>query len=192
MAKRLKIYTTTGDKGETSLYSGDRVEKSHVLIKALGAIDKCNSAIGLVVTYMQEDESLTDLSEQLIYIQSKLFDLGAAVATPRKWASEKKQDNTNFSIDYTRQLEKWIDSMDGEIEPLTQFILPGGHIIASQVHIARSITREAESFITSIFKDHQVEYPTMCFLNRLSDYLFTLARVVNKRKNVPEPKWKKD
>ena len=189
--KKIKIYTKTGDKGKTALYSGDRVEKSHVLIQSLGAIDECNSHIGNVVTMMKQHEKLNPYMEQLIFIQHVLFDLGAAVATPRMWASDSKVNDTQFSDIYTNQLEQWVDQMDETLPPLKNFILPGGHIVASNIHICRSITRKAESFISSIFTEHQIEHTCLSFLNRLSDYFFMLARTCNNVLGVEETIWEK-
>lgn len=176
---KVKIYTRSGDEGETSLFSGQRVSKNDSFIEALGTVDEVNSAIGIALSFMQEDSSLKDLRDQLEIIQHTLFDLGASLATPRTRASTTKIERTRFDNDGTELLEKWIDEMEEKLPELHTFILPGGHSAGAFLHLARSICRRAERIVIPISKNPDVSKNVIMYLNRLSDYLFVASRYVN-------------
>lgn len=184
----MKIYTKTGDTGETSLFSGQRIPKDDPFIEALGTVDECNSAIGVALSFMHEPV-LKKACEQLITIQHTLFDLGAALATPQTKASVSKVEKTRFDHDGIELLEKWIDEMEKSLPTLHTFILPGGHSAGSFLHLARSICRRAERCVIPISKNSDVSKNVTIYLNRLSDYLFVVSRYVNHLCKQPETLW---
>lgn len=185
----MKIYTKTGDQGETSLFTGERVPKNNPLIDALGTIDECNSAIGVALSQLPEQDKFNETREQLILIQHALFDLGAALATPRTKASKAKINKTRFDQEAIDLIEKWIDEKDHELPKLKTFILPGGHQAGASLHLARSICRRAERIITPLNNEHDVSDRVIIYLNRLSDYLFITSRYINHLIDKPEPLW---
>ena len=185
----LKIYTRSGDRGETSLYTGERLSKSDPLIEAIGTVDECNSAIGMALCFFTFDTPLNETKEQLTTIQHALFDLGAALATPRTRAAEKKLEATRFDEAGTHLLEKWIDAMEGHLPKLKSFILPGGHPAGASLHLARSICRRAERLVVPLNDLGDVSDAVMIYLNRLSDYLFVVSRFVNSHAKTPETSW---
>jgi len=185
----MKIYTKTGDKGETSLFTGERVPKSHQYIEALGAVDECNSLVGSAIAFFPKDHSLKSTQEQLIIIQHALFDVGAALATPRKSAGTKKLEKTRFDHEAIDLLEAWIDQMEKELPKLTHFILPGGHPAGAMLHVARSMCRRAERCVVPLNQQEDVSDNVLVYLNRLSDYLFVASRFVNHVLRVPETQW---
>lgn len=185
----MKIYTRTGDKGETSLFSGQRISKCDPFIEALGTIDECNSVLGTAKSFLPEAENFNIIRNQIEIIQHALFDLGAAVATPRTSSEANKIDKTRFDQDAIQVLEKWIDEMDAQLPPLKTFILPSGHPAASFTHLARSVCRRAERTVIPLNKHADVADAIVIYLNRLSDYLFILARFINKQANASETLW---
>lgn len=185
----MKIYTRTGDKGFTSLFTGERIKKNDPFIEALGAVDECNSTIGAALAFLPKEEALQEIKQQLEIVQHALFDLGAALATPRKKASDEKMQKTRFDNEGTEQLEKWIDAMDAKLPPLHNFILPGGHPTGAFLHLSRSLARRAERAVISIHEQGDVSNPVLVYLNRLSDYLFVLSRFVNHQLQQPETCW---
>lgn len=184
-----KIYTRTGDQGETSLFTGQRVSKSDPFIDALGSIDECNSAIGSALSLMPNEDPFDKVRNQLIIIQHALFDVGAAVATPRSRAVNKKIDKTRFDEKEITLLEQWIDKMDAELPKLNTFILPGGHPSGAMLHLARSVCRRAERLVIPLNQHADVSDKVICYLNRLSDYLFVASRLLNHIAAVPETNW---
>ena len=140
----MKIYTKTGDQGETSLFTGQRVPKDNSFIEALGSVDECNSCIGAAASLLSDNPKMHAVREQLEIIQHALFDVGAALATPRTRAVTSKLDKTRFDDEATRLLEHWIDQMDETLPKLHHFILPGGHPAGALLHLSRSICRRAE------------------------------------------------
>ena len=184
-----KIYTRTGDKGETSLFTGQRVSKNHTLIAALGTVDECNCAIGAALAFLPRDAKFTVVLDQLITIQHTLFDLGAALATPRTAATAAKIEKTRFDHEGTALLEQWMDEMETHLPPLKTFILPGGHTAGSMLHLARSFCRRAERLIVPIHSDSDVSDEVLIYMNRLSDYLFMASRYVNHLTHSPETFW---
>jgi cob(I)alamin adenosyltransferase len=180
----MKIYTKTGDAGSSSLYNGERRDKTDAVFWALGECDELNSAIGVAREYVRD---LTDndgkelLNKSLIWIQSRLLDAGSCIATPDN-ASENKRERVKFPGTNASQLEEWIDELDATLPSLTMFILPSGGKAASHLHLARSICRRAERAAVSVALAEgngvvsERLRTTVTFLNRLSDYLFTAAR----------------
>jgi cob(I)alamin adenosyltransferase len=185
----MKIYTKTGDKGETSLFTGQRIPKNDPFIEAIGTVDECNCAIGVAIAYLPKDSEFQCIFNQLIAIQHALFDLGAALATPRTRAVNSKIEKTRFDHDGIEYLEKWIDSMEEKLPKLHAFILPGGHSSGAILHLARSICRRAERLVVPLNNKGDVSDNVMIYLNRLSDYLFVLSRFVNQLANAPENIW---
>ncbi len=185
----MKIYTKTGDKGETSLFTGQRVPKNDPFIEALGSVDECNSALGMAVAFLPPSKEMLPVREQLETIQHALFDVGAALATPRTRAADAKLDKTRFDQQEIKLLETWIDAMDAVLPPLRAFILPGGHPCGSFLHLARSICRRAERRVLPLHRTADVDDDVVIYLNRLSDYLFCISRYVNFLSNSPETQW---
>lgn len=181
----MKIYTKTGDKGTTSLIGGTKVLKSHERIEAYGTIDELNSHIGLCRDLIEADNKKLMLGE----IQDRLFTIGSALACdPEKDTALKIPDlmETDISL-----LETEMDSMDETLAPLRSFILPGGHPVVSHIHIARCVCRRAERLIVSLLQtENHNESLTVKYINRLSDYLFTLSRSVAYDLQVTEIPWK--
>lgn len=184
-----KIYTRTGDKGTTSLFSGQRVPKDHHFIEALGSVDEGNSAIGLAISFLPKEKRFSSVLEQLETIQHALFDLGAAIATPRSCHQDKKLEKTRFDNEAIDALEKWIDQMESELPPLKTFILPGGHPTGAALHLSRSLIRRAEREVVLLFEQADVSQSVLVYLNRLSDYLFVISRYVNQLLAIPESQW---
>lgn len=184
-----KIYTRTGDKGTTSLFSGERVNKNDPFIEALGTVDEANSSIGLSIAFLPLDANLQKTKAQLELIQHALFDIGASLATPLSCKENKKLEKTRFDSDAIELLEKWIDEMETELSPLHAFILPGGHPAGAALHLSRSIIRRAERCSIPLFEANEISQAVLVYLNRLSDYLFVASRYINHILNIPETKW---
>lgn len=192
----MKIYTKTGDCGETSLYDGSRVKKDNEIITCIGTIDEFNSCVGCVIAHLQklpneELKTMVGYIELLTNIQNQLFDMGTLIAYPSE--SEKKKSITfDKNNDYVRQLEEAIDNMTSQLPRLVNFILPGGSIEMSEVHRARTICRRTETRLVSL-KSFDLNIPDTCFnyMNRMSDFLFTLARYVGHVQNIKEIIYKK-
>ncbi len=184
-----KIYTRTGDKGTTSLFSGKRVNKNDPFIEALGTVDEGNSSIGLAIALLPSDSTLHQCKAQLELIQHALFDIGASLATPLSCKENKKLEKTRFDSDAIELLEKWIDEMEARLSPLHAFILPGGHPAGAALHLSRSLIRRAERCVIPLFEEAEVSQAVLVYLNRLSDYLFVISRYINHILNIPETKW---
>ncbi|WP_106534794.1 cob(I)yrinic acid a,c-diamide adenosyltransferase [Planomicrobium soli] len=170
----MKIYTKTGDKGMTSLVYGSRVAKNDVLVEAYGTCDEANSMIGLAVGHMAEEffEGKEELNQAFHEIQTKLFHVGAELATPK--GKEVKWQLTEQDVE---KLEQWIDLYDEKVPQLDNFILPGGHPAGAALHVARTVVRRTER--TAISIGEEVSPTVLAYLNRLSDFLFVAARFVN-------------
>ena len=186
----MKIYTKTGDQGETSLFTGQRVPKDTPFIDALGTVDECNSCIGAALSFLPKTAQFADVREQLETIQHALFDVGAALATPRTRATQTKLNKTRFDDEAIRLLEQWIDQMEEKLPKLHSFILPGGHTAGALLHLSRSICRRAERCVLPMHREGDVSDGVIIYLNRLSDYLFVLSRYVNHLNHSPEVLWK--
>lgn len=185
----MKIYTKTGDKGSTALFGGTRVPKDHIRIESYGTVDELNSYIGLI----RDQQIAQSHKEILIEVQDRLFTLGAILATPEE--KELLKNGTrrlqNLGIDETdiNYLEKAIDLMDQSLPPMTHFILPGGHSTVSFCHIARCVCRRAERLVVNLSHNETVPEIAIQYLNRLSDYLFMLARMLTLELGATEQKW---
>tara|TARA_R110002072_G_scaffold5555_2_gene35627 strand:- start:21006 stop:21554 length:549 start_codon:yes stop_codon:yes gene_type:complete len=179
----MKVYTKKGDKGTTQLIGGTRIPKNSLRIEAYGTIDELNSHIGLIRDQEIEEEHVN----QLLEVQDRLFTLGSLLASdPSKKTMKlpelKEQDVFN--------IENWIDSMDAVLEPMKNFILPGGHTTVSFTQIARCICRRAERVITELSINDTVSPIVLIYINRLSDYLFVLGRKFTQDLNAEEQVWK--
>jgi len=185
----MKIYTKTGDKGTTSLYGGTRVPKHHIRIESYGTVDELNSHIGLL-----RDQDIDVRSKEILtHIQDRLFTAGAILATdPEKAILKSGKERLNIpKIDEEdiTLLENEIDMMNDSLAPMTNFILPGGHPSVSFCHIARCVCRRAERQTSFLHENEPVDAHVLTYLNRLSDYLFVLARKLSKDLKVDEIKW---
>jgi len=178
----MKVYTKTGDKGETSLFGGARVSKGHLRIHAYGTVDELNSYIGLL-SDLSPDESR---NTELVRIQDRLFTLGALLATEREKAKKRLPVITQEDVGY---LEESIDTMERSLEPIKTFVLPGGHPTVSYCHISRCVCRRAERICVELSENNKVEEIVIQYLNRLSDYLFVLSRFLTKILKVKETPW---
>lgn len=180
----MKIYTKTGDKGTTSLIGGTKVLKSNERIEAYGTIDELNSHIGMCRDLINDIPLQASLKE----IQDRLFTIGAALACdPDK---ESRMKIPDLKLEDVVRLEQEMDSMDEKLEPLQQFILPGGHPTVSQIHITRCVCRRAERLIVQLLiREEGDDNLIIQYMNRLSDYLFTLARYIAKSMNIEEVNW---
>ncbi len=181
----MKIYTKTGDKGETGLYGADRVPKDHPRVEAYGTVDEANSAIGIARAALSSNH--TDLQADLEYLQNALFDLGADLATRPGGPYEKNLARMDSSD--VEKLEQLIDHYQAEAPEFSGFVHPAGHPASAALHLARTITRRAERGVVRLLREEEANLEVMRYLNRLSDLLFTLARVVNKREGFSEEKW---
>jgi len=177
----MKIYTKTGDEGKTSLFDNSRVWKSDERIMSYGAVDELNSSLGIALS-LELDPEIKDI---LIKLQNDLFIVGSDLANPNM--SDKKIRTTSEMITY---LEQKIDLLEPQLSPLTSFILPGGTLLASILHLSRTISRRAETHVVALSKNEEINKDAAIYLNRLSDLMFVLARSINNRKDVPDIVWK--
>jgi cob(I)alamin adenosyltransferase len=182
----MKIYTRKGDKGETSLFGGRRVGKHELRVEAYGSVDELNSALGLAVAKLPT--AMQDWCDPLVLVQSDLFTIGAILATPKVGAA-KPEHVPELAEAQVEALEDWIDRLDEELTPLRAFVLPGGSGSAAALHLARSVCRRAERRVVALTKQEEVEPVVIKYLNRLSDFLFTLARAANARQGVSDVEW---
>jgi cob(I)alamin adenosyltransferase len=181
----MKVYTRTGDSGETSLFGGGRVPKTHPRVEAYGTVDELNACLGRVAA----SSSDADLCALLAAIQNRLFDLGADLATPPGGRAGDWVHRTEAV--WVETLEADIDRMDAELAPLTTFILPGGTTTASELHVARTVCRRAERRIVEAIESGETIAPIAgVYINRLGDWLFVAARWVNHRAGVPDVPWR--
>lgn len=175
----MKIYTRTGDKGQTGLFGGTRVPKSSVRLHAYGTLDELNAVLGSIVA----DEHLpTLIKEHILKTQSILFQIGADLATPHASSATILRMEAHFA----HELERWIDELEGSLSPLTSFILPGGSASGARLHEARTICRRAERWIVTLQEKEPVTEAIVVIVNRLSDYLFVAARYANKKEGIAE------
>lgn len=180
-----KIYTKTGDKGETGLIGGKRVSKAHIRIESYGTVDEMNSFIGMVSDLCCND----DISSQLREIQDRLFTIGSVLATDT--SKEVKMKLPDLNDDDVLWLEQQMDRMDETLPPMRSFILPGGQLAASTCHVARCVCRRAERLCVAM-QEHNEYVPELVirYLNRLSDYLFVLARYITQINHATEIPWR--
>jgi cob(I)alamin adenosyltransferase len=203
MVQLTRIYTGGGDKGETSLGDGSRVAKHDRRVEAYGSVDEANSVIGVARAELRREietvvaaqggmdpddggraagarlEKLRDIDGMLARIQNDLFDAGADLCTPLE--QQRKTEALRVSADQSKRLEQEIDALNGDLEPLTSFVLPGGTMVAALLHQARTVVRRAEREVTAIAETETVNPDVVVYLNRLSDLLFVMARYANDR-----------
>jgi cob(I)alamin adenosyltransferase len=206
--RQMKIYTKTGDKGDTGLFGGGRVPKNHLRVEAYGDVDEVNSFLGMA----RSIEAVPRIDDILLPIQRDLFAIGALLATPDRDKMREHLEKARIDDDRIAELERAIDDADGELEPLRSFIVPGGSLKAASLHVARTVCRRAERRVVKLTRLENVliahdapkakardgvenaEIPAIpaivvIYLNRLSDLLFTLARLANARAGVSEVTW---
>jgi cob(I)alamin adenosyltransferase len=189
----MKIYTKTGDKGETGLIGGKRIPKSDPRIVAYGLIDELNSNIGLAISSLNlKNEALfLDLIEVLIRVQNDLFIIGSDLADPIYPRLADERNNTvRTEGSLVSYLESMIDKFEAALTQITFFILPGGSVESSILHVGRSIARRAETAVTVLSNNQAINPTVLIYLNRLSDLLFVAARLVNKRVGIEDVAWK--
>ena len=188
MVKLNKIYTRTGDDGSTALGDGQRRRKDDARIAAYGAVDEANSAIGLarVATNGSNDPDLAAIDRVLAHVQNDLFDLGADLCVPSERdvvSAKEKRPALRVAMSQVEALEKAIDELNDDLEPLRSFVIPGGGSAAAALHLARTICRRAERDMValSLIEAEDVGAAALAYINRLSDYLFVAARYANQR-----------
>jgi len=186
----MKIYTKTGDKGTSQLFNGERREKDDPVFEALGAVDECNAFVGLCLEFLNFEGS-EETSDSLQKVMSRMFDVGASIATPQDTSSDAKKKRTGFSTDHVEELELAIDKMEESLPALTQFILPSGGHASAHLHVARTLARRAERRVVPLIRNNQVDPEVGRFLNRLSDFLFVTARYVCMKSGKTEKIWQK-
>lgn len=193
MAIRItRVYTKTGDKGQTSLVGGKRVPKDSPRIEAYGTIDELNSVVGLARVFNDENLEAGDahqfLNEVLCRIQDELFDLGSELATPPE---QFKEGMYRVGDDEIERLEQWIDQCQEDLEPLKSFILPGGGRIGAYLHQCRTVCRRAEREILRLSREEEINPSMIKYVNRLSDLFFVLSRWIAKQTGEPEYLWQR-
>lgn len=181
----MKIYTKTGDSGESSLYGGRRAPKDDARFEAVGTVDELNALIGLIRSHVDGE-----INQQLETVQYLLFTVGSHLATPYE-ADAAPKTLPEFQSSNLQILEQSIDEMEKHLSPLTAFILPSGFHIGSLTHVARAVCRRAERTVVTLSRTAFVDPFILQYLNRLSDYLFVLARTINAQHNSTETLWKK-
>lgn len=185
----MKIYTRTGDRGETGLFGGGRVAKDHARVEAYGDVDELNSVLGLAAGRLLaagEEELARGVRE----LQADLLTVGANLATPRPEDGGRENAHVPaLPAGRVGELERWIDAAERELEPLRSFILPGGTEAASFLHLARTVCRRAERRAVALAREAHLDPELVVYLNRLSDLLFTLARLANRRAEVEDVPW---
>ena len=181
----MKIYTKTGDTGDTGLFGGGRVAKNHPRVEAYGDVDELNAMLGMV----RAADPMPRVDEVLVPIQRDLFAIGALLATPDRDKMQKHLDKARVDDARVAELERAIDDGDAELEPLKSLIVPGGTPKAAALHVARTVCRRAERRVVELATDTEIPQVVVIYLNRLSDLLFTLARVANRRAGAGEVTW---
>lgn len=188
----MKIYTRTGDKGETSLFGGKRIAKASDRVEAYGTVDELNSNIGLAIAFVDTNKT-TPVVDALVQIQQDLFDIGSYLSMPSDIQIDKgKMLQKKLPLYLSKrvvEMEQLIDTLTKDLEPMTTFILPGGGKAGAQLHIARTVARRAERRIVALATGEDIAKEVLVFMNRLSDLLFTMARFVNTIDQQKETKW---
>lgn len=180
-----RIYTRTGDGGETGLFGGDRVPKSDPRVAAYGTVDELNATLGWVATLVEDPK----LGDRLIAIQSDLFALGARLATPT--GARVEGHLPELPVERPSEFERWIDEAEEDLEPLTSFIVPGGSQAGAALHLARTVCRRAERAVVALAQEVEVPPLVTVYLNRLSDLLFVWARWINQQAGKAETPWRR-
>jgi cob(I)alamin adenosyltransferase len=181
----MKIYTRTGDQGETGLFGGGRVPKDHPRVEAYGDIDELNAVLGVV----RATEVMPRIDEVLVPVQRDLFSIGALLATPVPERVAQALQKARLDDQRIAELERAIDDGERELEPLRAFIMPGGTPKSAALHLARTVCRRAERRVIALQHDSDIPQIVVIYLNRLSDLLFVLARVANRRAGAAEVTW---
>jgi cob(I)alamin adenosyltransferase len=181
----MKIYTKTGDSGDTGLFGGGRVGKDHPRVEAYGDVDELNATLGLVRAL----EPMPRIDEVVVPIQRDLFSIGALLATPDRDKMRASLEKARIDDTRIRELELAIDQCETELEPLRSFIVPGGTAKAAALHVARTVCRRAERRVVALQQTEELPSLVVIYLNRVSDLLFMLARVANRRAGAGEVSW---
>ena len=182
----VKIYTKTGDQGETGLFDGSRVSKHSPRVDAYGDVDELNAVLGMALSFIQDD---AELRACLLEVQRNLFVVGAHLADPTARVEAKRGEKAHLTEQTVLQLEQWIDRFDEQLPPLRQFILPSGSKGGATLHYARTVCRRAERQIVALSQQVDVSPLILAYMNRLSDFLFVVARMENRRQGRPEIPW---
>lgn len=185
---RMRIYTRTGDKGETGLFGGGRVPKDAPRVEAYGAVDELNAALGWALASLSNEE----VRSRIQSVQPDLFTLGAHLATPPTREGRRRPDLPSLDEGRIAELEAWIDQAEEPLPPLRSFILPGGSPGGAALHLARTICRRAERRVVALAAEESVPEEILVYLNRLSDLLFVLARLENHAAGAAERPWRPD
>ena len=185
----MKIYTRGGDRGETGLFGGQRVRKDNVRVEAYGDVDELNSLLGVCVRKLEQTGE-SELAGKLQRIQADLFTIGANLATPAPEDGGRPSTHIPpLPEGRVAEMEGWIDAADGDLKPLKQFVLPGGSETAGLLHLARTVCRRAERRVVTLAHEAHIGEDVVTYLNRLSDLLFTFARLANHRAGTPDVPW---
>ena len=184
----MKIYTRSGDEGDTGLFGGGRVPKSHIRVEAYGTVDELNASLGVAAVAVADEEIRSKLGR----VQQDLFNLGSSLATPGAEDGSTKVVIPRLPLSRIQEMEGWIDSSIEETPPLTNFIIPGGSEGAAALHLARTVCRRAERAVVRLAGEEATDPGVVRYLNRLSDLLFVLARLENHRAGVPDLLWQRD
>lgn len=188
----MKIYTRTGDRGETGLFGGRRVPKDDARVEAYGEIDELNAVLGLAMGQLAS-EDMPEVARRLRVLQGDLFALGAILATPAPEDGGRPNDHIPpLPRERIAEMEGWIDAAEAELTPLTSFILPAGTTGAGMMHLARTVCRRAERRLISLARGATIDPDCLRFVNRLSDLLFVWARLANQRAGVPDIPWEQE
>jgi len=181
----MKIYTKTGDSGETGLFGGGRVSKDDPRVEAYGDVDELNAMLGVA----RAVELMPRIDEVVVLVQRDLFSLGSLLATPDREKMRQHLEKARIDEDRISELERAIDEGESELEPLRAFILPGGTPKSAALHVARTVCRRAERRVITLTREVEIPPIVVKYLNRLSDLLFVLSRVANRRAGVGEVTW---
>lgn len=181
----MKIYTKTGDKGTTSLIGGERVSKYDLRVEAYGTVDELTAYIALLADTIRECPNADAITSELHHIESRLMGVQALLAVGR--GGEDKV--APLKGEYVEELERAIDAYDKELRPITKFTIPGGHRVVSLCHVCRTVCRRAERAALRAAEHNSIDASALCYLNRLSDYFYTLGRVMTERLGVEETEW---
>lgn len=184
----MKLYTRTGDEGETSLFGGGRVSKADVRVDAYGTVDELNAVIGWALTQVRDAE----VRSRLERVQHDLFTLGADLSTPPPAEGRRRPETPALPLDRVEEMEAWIDAAERELPPLRAFILPGGTPGGAALHVTRTVCRRAERAVVALAARDAVSDGVFRYLNRLSDLLFVFARVENHRAGAGDVEWHKE
>ncbi len=183
----VKLYTRSGDDGTTGLFSGARVSKNHPRIEAYGTVDEFNACLGLCIAACSKSALEIVIRNILTQIQSRLFDIGADLATPQ--GSKNAAKIVRIGDIHVDEVERWIDQIDGQNTPLQTFVMPGGSELAARLHLARTVCRRAERLMVALSASEPVGDAMLRYMNRASDLLFAMARLVNKESGCGDIPW---